>query len=102
MKHHYYVHVFSISGHIPGCQSMGTAGLTFLPSRTFVQLIIEHLNHTVIELYSEVGAHEKHKAKTTPSCEFLWLNLNLLSVLTGTILVWVAHKLILYTKAEYS
>lgn len=49
-----------------------------------------------------IRVHGKHKANPTPSTEFLWLNANLLSVLTGTIQVWAAHKLILYTRVKHS
>lgn len=74
---------------------MRTAGLPSLLDGMDGELIIEHLIRSNSEgTCSKAGDHEKHQMKTMPLPELLWLNLNLLSVLTETILVWVARTLL--------
>ena len=77
---------------------MGTPGLTLL-NRTYRELITEHLLRSNTERACfKAGTQEKHKTKPTPLLGLKMLNLNLLSVLIETILVWVVHRLTLYFK----
>lgn len=86
----------------PRTHSCGNCRTHLLLSRALAELIIECLIKSNSEwIYPGVQVHGKHKANQTSSTEFLWLNPNLLSVLTGTILIWAAHKLILYTGVKH-